>query len=120
MASVLIVDDAAFMRLTIRQMLEAHGHSVAGEAANGIEAIRKFKEVKPDVVLLDITMPEMDGLETLKRLKEVNSRAKIIICTALGHQEKVAQAIEYGASDFIVKPFEVSRLMAALDKVLSM
>lgn len=120
MASVLIVDDAAFMRLTIRQMLEAHGHSVAGEAGDGIEAIRKFKELKPDVVLLDITMPEMDGLETLKRLREQDSSAKIIICTALGHQEKVAQAIENGASDFIVKPFKEERLMSALDKVLSM
>ena len=120
MASVLVVDDAAFMRLTIRQMLEAHGHSVAAEAANGVEAVRKYKEAKPDVVLLDITMPEMDGLAKLKYLKELDSNARIIICTALGHQEKVAQAIENGASDFIVKPFKEERLMSALDKVLSM
>ena len=120
MASVLIVDDAAFMRLTLKKMIEAHGHSVAGEAANGIEAVRKFIEVKPDVVLLDITMPEMNGIEALKRIKEADPKAKIIICSAMGQQTMLAQAIQYGAKDFIVKPFEEARLVAAIQNVLNL
>ena len=118
MASVLVVDDAAFMRLTIKQMLEAHGHSMAGEAKNGLEAVKKYNEVKPDVVLLDITMPEMNGIEALKLIKNIDPGAKIVICSALGQQEMVAQAIQFGANDFIVKPFEENRLIAALDRVL--
>lgn len=120
MASVLLVDDAAFMRLTLKQMIEAHGYSVAGEAANGKEAVRKFIEVKPDVVMLDITMPEMDGIEALKHIKEADSKAKIIICSAMGQQTMIAQAIEYGAKDFVVKPFEEKRLIAALENVLKL
>ena len=120
MASVLIVDDAAFMRLTLKKMIEAHGYSVAGEAANGKEAVRKFIEVKPDVVMLDITMPEMDGIEALKHIKEADPKAKIIICSAMGQQTMIAQAIEYGAKDFVVKPFEEKRLIAALENVLKL
>lgn len=119
MAGVLIVDDAAFMRMTIKKMLEAHGHSVVGEAANGIEAIEKFITTKPDVVMLDITMPEMNGIEALKRIKELNPKAKIIICSAMGQQAMVAQAIQNGVSDFIVKPFEEERLIVAVESVLS-
>lgn len=119
MASVLIVDDAAFMRLTLKQMLEAHGHSVAGEASNGIEAVRKFIEAQPDIVLLDITMPEMNGIEALKRIKEVEPKAKIVICSAMGQQAMVAEAIQCGAKDFVVKPFEEARLIAAIDKVMN-
>lgn len=119
MAGVLVVDDAAFMRLTIKQMLEAHGHTMIGEASNGLEAVKKFVEVKPDVVFLDITMPEMDGIEALKHIKTIDPNAKIIICSAMGQQAMLAQAIQYGAKDFIVKPFEQDRLIAALNKVLS-
>ncbi len=119
MASVLIVDDAAFMRMTIKQMLEAHGHTMIGEAADGVEAVRKFKELKPDVVMLDITMPEMNGVEALKQIREHDPDAKIIICSAMGQQTMVAQSIQYGAQDFIVKPFEEWRLIASLEKVLS-
>lgn len=118
MAGVLIVDDAAFMRMTIRKMLEANGHSVAGEAADGIEAIQKYKEVKPDAVILDITMPDMSGIDALRFIKEYDANAKVVICSAMGQQATLAQAIEYGAQDFIVKPFEEKRLIAALDKVL--
>ncbi|MBO5372746.1 MAG: response regulator [Lachnospiraceae bacterium] len=118
MASVLVVDDAAFMRLTIRQMLEAHGHTVAGEAGTGVEAVRKYAELKPEVVLLDITMPDMNGIEALKQIKEKEPKAKVVICSAMGQQAVLAQAIEYGAKDFVVKPFEASRLMAAIDRVL--
>lgn len=118
MARVLVVDDAAFMRLTLKKMLEAHGHSVEGEAANGREAVMKFIELKPDVVLLDITMPEMDGIEALKRIKEAEPKAKIVICSAMGQQTMIAQAIQYGAKDFVVKPFEEKRLIAALENVM--
>jgi two-component system chemotaxis response regulator CheY len=119
MAKVLIVDDASFMRMTIRKMLEAHGHSVAAEAENGIEAVKKFIEYKPDVVLLDITMPEMNGVEALKRIKELDPNARVVICSAMGQQAMVAQAIQYGAKDFIVKPFEEDRLIAAVDKIMN-
>lgn len=118
MASVLIVDDAAFMRLTIKQILEPAGYTVAGEAATGVEAWQRYVEVKPDVVILDITMPEMNGIEALRRIKTVDGNAKIIICSALGQHEMVAKAIEYGAQEFIVKPFQPERLIAAMEKVL--
>lgn len=117
MAAVLVVDDTLFMRASIRQMLEANGHSVAGEAANGVEAIEKYAAVKPDVILMDITMPDMDGLEALKRIKEIDPKAKVIMCTAMGQQVMVAKAVELGAQQFIVKPFQPDRLMAAIDTV---
>lgn len=119
MASVLIVDDAAFMQMTIKQMLEANGHSAAGMATNGIEAIEKYMELKPDVVILDITMPEMNGIEALRRIKILDPEARIIICSAIGLQEQIAQAIEYGAEEFIIKPFEAAQLMGAIHKVMS-
>ena len=117
MAAVLVVDDTLFMRASIRQMLEANGHSVAGEAANGVEAIEKYAAVKPDVILMDITMPDMDGLEALRRIKEMDPNAKVIMCTAMGQQAMVAKAVELGAQQFIVKPFQSDRLMAAIDTV---
>ncbi len=118
MASVLIVDDTLFMRASIKQMLEAKGHSVAGEASNGVEAIEKFAAVKPDVILMDITMPDMDGLEALKRIKEIDPNAKVVMCTAMGQQAMVAKAVELGAQQFIVKPFQAERLIAAIDSVM--
>ena len=119
MANVLVVDDAAFMRLSLKQILENHGHKMIGEAANGKEAIGKYLELKPDVTILDITMPEMNGLDALKFIKELDPNARVIICSALGQQEQLAKAIQYGATDFIVKPFDNSRLIAALEKVLN-
>lgn len=119
MASVLLVDDAAFMRLTIKQYLEPEGYTIAGEAATGIEAWQMYAQLKPDVVILDITMPDMNGIEALKRIKIIDPDARIIICSALGQHEMVARAIEYGAQDFIVKPFTKDRLNAAVKKVLS-
>lgn len=117
MAAVLVVDDTLFMRASIRQMLEANGHSVAGEASNGVEAIEKYAAVKPDVILMDITMPDMDGLEALRIIKEMDPNAKVIMCTAMGQQAMVAKAVELGAQQFIVKPFQSDRLMAAIDTV---
>lgn len=119
LARVLIVDDAAFMRMTIKKMLEAHDHVVCGEAANGIEAVQKYSEVNPDVVLLDITMPEMNGVEALKKIKEIDKGARVVICSAMGQQAMVAQAIQFGAKDFIVKPFEEDRLIASIEKVMT-
>ena len=119
MANVLVVDDAAFMRMTIKKMLEAHGHTVVGEAGNGLEAIKKYSELNPDVVMLDITMPEMNGADALKNIKQLNPAARVIICSAMGQQAMVAQAIQYGAKDFIVKPFEEDRLIASVEKIMS-
>lgn len=118
MAKILIVDDAAFMRMAIRKMVEAHGHAVIAEAENGVEAVKLSLEYKPDVILLDITMPEMNGVDALKKIKELEPTAKCIICSAMGQQAMVAQAIQYGAKDFIVKPFEEDRLIAAIDRVM--
>lgn len=118
MASVLIVDDAEFMQMTIQRMLDANGHSVAGFAVNGIEAVKMYPEVKPDVVILDITMPEMNGIEALKRIKVLDPDARIIICSAIGLQDKIAEAIECGAEEFIVKPFEAEYLIGAIEKVM--
>lgn len=118
MANVLVVDDAAFMRLTIKQILEKNGHTMIAEAANGKEAIIKYNECQPDVTILDITMPEMSGLDALAYIKKMDPDAKIVICSALGQQEQLAKAIQLGAKDFIVKPFEPDRMIAALNKVL--
>lgn len=118
MAKILIVDDAAFMRLTIKQMIEPEGHEVVGEAATGVEAVEKYLIVKPDIVLLDITMPEMNGIEALKRIKVLDENAKVIICSAVGQQLMVAEAIKHGASNFIVKPFQKETLIAAIKKEL--
>ncbi len=120
MASILVVDDAAFMRMTLKKMLEANGHKVVAEASTGVEAIRKYAETKADVVLLDITMPEMNGIDALKGLKEINPKVKVVICSAMGQQAMVAQAIQYGAKDFVVKPFEEDRLVAAVNRVVAM
>ena len=118
MAKVLIVDDAAFMRLTIRQMIEPEGRTVVGEAGNGVDAISQFKKLKPDIVLLDITMPDMDGIEALKQIREADPTAKVIICSAVGQQIMIAKAIEAGAQNFIVKPFQKETLIGAINKVL--
>ncbi|MFC0557753.1 response regulator [Halalkalibacter alkalisediminis] len=118
MASVLIVDDAAFMRMMIKDILTKNGFEIAGEAANGAEAVQKFKELNPDLVTMDITMPEMDGIQALKEIKQVNSGAKVIMCSAMGQQSMVIDAIQSGAKDFIVKPFQADRVLEAIKKVL--
>ncbi|WP_413379526.1 response regulator [Alkalihalobacillus sp. 1P02AB] len=119
MASILIVDDAAFMRMMIKDILTKNGFEIAGEAANGVEAISKYNEVKPDLVTMDITMPDMDGIEALKKIKEVDINAKVIMCSAMGQQSMVIEAIQGGAKDFIVKPFQADRVIEAIQKVLS-
>jgi len=114
---VLIVDDAAFMRMLLKDIITKAGYEVVGEAGNGAEAVQKYKELKPDVVTMDITMPQMDGIQAIKEIKKIDPDAKIIVCSAMGQQAMVVEAIQAGAKDFIVKPFQRSRVVEALAKV---
>ena len=114
----LICDDAAFMRMMIKDILSKNGYNIAGEAENGLKAIEKYNELKPDLVLMDITMPEMDGIEALKKIKEADPNATIIMCSAMGQQAMVIEAIQSGAKDFIVKPFQPERVLEAVKKVV--
>ncbi|MGQ9855545.1 MAG: chemotaxis protein CheY [Fervidobacterium sp.] len=118
MARVLVVDDAAFMRMMLKDILTKAGHEVVGEAANGLEAVEKYKELKPDVVTMDITMPEMNGIDAIKEIKKVDPNATVIVCSAMGQQAMVIEAIQAGAKDFIVKPFQAARVIEAVQKVL--
>ncbi|WP_164215469.1 response regulator [Virgibacillus sp. YIM 98842] len=115
---ILIVDDAAFMRMMIKDILTKNGFEVVGEAQDGFEAVEKYKELSPDLVTMDITMPEMDGITALKKIKEENTEAKVIMCSAMGQQAMVIDAIQTGAQDFIVKPFQEDRVIEAIQKVL--
>ncbi|RDU22880.1 response regulator [Anaerosacchariphilus polymeriproducens] len=115
---ILICDDAAFMRMMIKDILAKNGYEVAGEAENGAIAVNKYAELKPDLVLMDITMPEMDGIQALKKIKEADSAATVIMCSAMGQQAMVIEAIQSGAKDFIVKPFQADRVVEAVKKVL--
>ncbi len=118
MAKIMLVDDAAFMRMMIKDILTKNGYNVAGEAENGLKAIEKFNETKPDLVLMDITMPEMDGIQALKKIKELDPAANVIMCSAMGQQAMVIEAIQSGAKDFIVKPFQAERVLEAVKKVV--
>lgn len=118
MTRVLIVDDAAFMRMMIKDILQKNGFEVIGEASNGIEAVNLYKKERPDVVTMDITMPDMDGIEAVKEIKKFDSDAKVIMCSAMGQQSMVMDAIKSGAKDFIVKPFQSDRVLEAIRKVV--
>jgi two-component system chemotaxis response regulator CheY len=115
-SGVLIVDDLYFIRLAIRDVLEKGNVPITGEAENGLEAIKLFEELKPDIVLLDITMPVMDGLTALQLLKTKYPEAKVVMCSALGQQKYIIKAIQLGASDFVVKPFKPERLINSIKK----
>ncbi|OEH85607.1 two-component system response regulator [Desulfuribacillus stibiiarsenatis] len=117
-AKVLIVDDAAFMRMMIKDILSKNGFTIVGEAANGEEAVERYKEHTPDIVTMDITMPEKDGIAALKDIKKINPAAKVIMCSAMGQQAMVIDAIQAGAKDFIVKPFQADRVLEAINKAL--
>jgi len=117
MALVMVVDDAAFMRMRCAKLLKDHGYQVV-EAENGVDAVRKYQEKKPDAVLMDITMPEMDGLAALKEIKKLDPTAKVAMVTALGQQSMVIDALKSGAKDFVLKPFEPARMLGALQKLL--
>ncbi len=116
--TILLVDDAAFMRMMLKDILTKNGYNVIGEAENGIKAIEKFKELSPSLTILDITMPEMDGINAARGIKAVSGDAKIIMCSAMGQQAMVIEAIQAGARDFIVKPFQADRVLEAVKKVI--
>ena len=116
--NILVCDDAAFMRMMIKDILTKNGYTVAGEAENGIKAVEKYIELKPDLVLMDITMPEMDGIQALKKIKEADAAASVIVCSAMGQQAMVIESIQSGAKDFIVKPFQADRVIEAVKKVV--
>ena len=116
--NILIVDDAAFMRMMIKDILTKNGYNIAAEAENGKIAVDKYNEVKPDLVLMDITMPEMDGIQALKAIKGADPNATVIMCSAMGQQAMVIEAIQSGAKDFIVKPFQAERVLEAVKKVI--
>ncbi|MBA7667726.1 Chemotaxis protein CheY [subsurface metagenome] len=118
--NVAIVDDLAFIKLVLRDLIEKAGFRVVGEASNGEEAIELFQDKRPDVVLLDITMPKMDGITALKKLLEIDPNANIIMCSALGQQRLIVEAIQLGAKDFIVKPFRPERVISSIKKTLDM
>ena len=116
--NILICDDAAFMRMMIKDILTKNGYNIVGEAENGAIAVEKYPEAKPDLVLMDITMPEMDGIEALKKIKAADANASIIMCSAMGQQAMVIESIQSGAKDFIVKPFQADRVLEAVQKVV--
>jgi len=115
---ILIVDDAAFMRMMIKDILTKNGYEVVGEAENGAKAVEKYKELNPDLVVMDITMPEVDGIQAVREIKKIDVNSKIIMCSAMGQQAMVIESIQAGARDFIVKPFQAERVIEAVRKVL--
>ncbi len=115
---ILVVDDAAFMRMMIKDIVTKNGFEVVGEAENGAIAVTKYKELSPDLVLMDITMPEVDGIQAVKQIKAFDANAKVVMCSAMGQQAMVIEAIQAGAKDFIVKPFQADRILEAIKKVL--
>ncbi|MGE5507367.1 MAG: response regulator [Chitinophagales bacterium] len=115
---ILIVDDAAFMRMMLRDILTKAGFEVAGEAENGRAGVDKFLELQPDLVTMDITMPEMDGITAVREIRKIRGDARIIMCSAMGQQAMVIDAIQAGANDFIVKPFQPERVVEAVRKAV--
>jgi two-component system chemotaxis response regulator CheY len=116
--TILLVDDAAFMRMMLKDILVKNGYEIIGEAENGKKAVEKYTELKPGLVILDITMPEMNGIEAARAIKGADGSAKIIMCSAMGQQAMVIEAIQAGAKDFIVKPFAADRVLEAVAKVI--
>jgi len=116
---ILITDDAMFMRVTLKNILSANGYEVVGEAQNGAESVELYKRLKPDLVTMDITMPEMDGIAALKEIRKSDPEARVVMCTAMGQKNLVVEAIQAGAKDFIVKPFQPERVLEAVTKHLA-
>ena len=117
-AKILIVDDAAFMRKVIRDTLSKEGYSDLHEAVDGQDAVEKYFELKPDLVLMDITMPNMDGLEALKAIRAKDSSANVVMCSAMGQEAMVVEAVQAGIKDFIVKPFKSDRLLKTVTSIV--
>ena len=116
--TILIVDDAAFMRMMIKDILTKNGFEVVGEAQTGKVAVELYQKLKPDLVTMDITMPEMNGIEAVKAIKKLDPAARVMMCSAMGQQAMVIDAIQAGARDFIVKPFQPNRVIEAVQKAL--
>lgn len=116
MKRILIVDDAIFMRNSLKMMLERNNFEVVGTAGNGVEAIAQYKALQPDVVTMDITMPDMDGLEALEKIREIDRNARVVMVSAVGKEETVRQAIMMGAKNFIVKPFQEDKVVTVINK----
>jgi len=117
--TVLITDDTAFMRMTLRNVIQKNGFTVVGEAADGEEAVNKYKELRPDLVTMNITMPKMDGITAIKEIVKFDPNARIIVCSAMGQKPMVIEALNAGARDFLVKPFDAQRVVEALHKASS-
>lgn len=116
--TVLIVDDALFMRMMIKDILGKEGFEVVAEAENGIEAVKKYAELRPDLVTMDIVMPEMDGIEAVRNILKFDPEARVLMCSAMGQQPLVVEALEAGAMDFIIKPFHPTKVVEAVRKAL--
>ncbi|MBN1762556.1 MAG: response regulator [Methanomicrobia archaeon] len=119
MAKILVVDDAAFMRMMLKNILSANGHEVIGEAENGIQSMEKYEQLKPELITMDVVMPQMDGIEATKEIMRNHPEAKVVMCTAVGQQAKVLEAMKAGAKGYIVKPFQAPNVLEELKKVLS-
>lgn len=119
MSKILIVDDAQFMRKVIKDLLVEHNYTDLIEAKDGLEAVDMYEEHKPDLVIMDITMPLLDGIGTIKEIRTINPDAKILMCSAMGQEAMVMEALKQGAKDFIVKPFKADRVLSAIDKLLN-
>ncbi len=118
MAKILLVDDAAFMRMMVKDTLTKNGYTDLDEAADGVQAVAKYDEIHPDLVIMDITMPNMDGLEALKTIRAKDPNATIVMCSAMGQEAMVIEAIKSGAKDFIVKPFKPERILKTVTSIL--
>lgn len=118
MHTIMLVDDAAFVRLALEKILTENNYEVIAQASNGTEAIQMYKDAKPELVIMDITMPEMSGIDAVRAIKEYDPSAKIIMCSAMGQQSKILDAMTAGASDFIVKPYKEDRVISAVKKAL--
>jgi two-component system chemotaxis response regulator CheY len=116
MARILVADDAAFMRMMIKNILTQNGHEVVGEAENGAEAVARYAELKPDVTTMDITMPEKDGIAALKEILAADPAAKVVMCSALGQEAKVIESIPSGAKDYVEKPYQQHPVHTAVTK----
>lgn len=119
MARVLVVDDAAFMRKLLGDVLTSGGHEVVGEASDGTEAVERFQELRPELTTLDITMPVQDGIAALKDILKLDPGARVVMCSALGQESKVLESLRAGARDFVVKPFQAPRVLEAIEKALA-
>lgn len=117
MVKVMIVDDAAFMRMVIKDILTKNGHEVVGECVDGLDAVNKYPQLKPELVFMDIVMPNMEGIDALKKIIEMDPAAKVVMCSSIGQQSVVTDALKIGALDFIVKPFDAAKVLEVISKV---